>query len=471
MKKLLRNPLTYILVASPLLLYAITLLQPVHDDWSYVTTPYYDFGDKFTTRLMPFFSYWRPFDCLFGYVLSLAPGLFPTLNHVAVYAAHLINTFLIYRLCSTFGFNTLARNVATIFFFVSPAMLGTVLGIDSLNQAYSQTWGLLGTYAYLNIKGRTRVPAWLACTLVATLCKENGITFFAIPQVLAYASGRATPRQALKDTAWAVLTVAVYLAARKALYNDNVYIYDEYFNNTLSRKLKNIGVFVGMTWIPLDYVSLWHAPSRNIAIVAITTALSMPFILYLFFYRPGNLRSRLFIGLVITMLAAISTHLVTLTTAMHPYASLGMAALIVAFLADNVKNRRMLTVLFVMFIVSTAYVDWHHWQKSYESGMTGKRMGQEAIRELGKPADRLSVIYIDRGEQKYSSFCAIPYDAFGWGNAIYKETGYEWPRRISNVVITDADMQNIDSIIDKEFREEGSQRILLVYGDTVKAIR
>lgn len=470
-KKLLRNPLTYILVASPLLLYALTLLQPVHDDWSYFTTPYYDFGDKFTTRLMPFFSYWRPFDGLFGYVLSLAPGLFPTLNHAAVYTAHLISTVIVYKLCGTFGFNTFARNVATIFFFISPAMLGTVLGIDSLNQAYSQTWGLLGTLAYLNLKGRTRVPAWLACTLVATLCKENGVTFFAIPQVLAYASGKATLRQVAKDTLWAVLTVAAYYAARKALYNDNVYINDEYFENTLSRKLKNLGVFVGMTWIPLDYVSLWHAASRNLATVAITAALSMPFILYLFFSRPRNLRSRLLIGLAVAMLVAASPHLLTLFTAMHPYASLGMAALVVAFLADNVKNKQTLTILFAMFIASTAYVDWHHWQKSYESSMTGKRMGQEAIKELEKPADKLSVIYIDRGEQKYSSFCAIPYDAFGWGWAIYKETGYEWPRKISNVAITEAETQKIDSIADSELKNEGSQRVLLVYGDTVKAIR
>ena len=123
-----------ILLASPFLLYAVTLLQPVHDDWSYFTTPYYDFGDDFTARLKPYFSYWRPFDSLFGYVLSLAPGLFPTLNHIAVYLAHLASTFIVYRLCQTFSFSAFARNVATIFFFISPAMLGTVLGIETTDK-------------------------------------------------------------------------------------------------------------------------------------------------------------------------------------------------------------------------------------------------------------------------------------------------------------------------------------------------
>lgn len=50
LKKLLNNPLTYIIIASPFLLYAITLLLPVHDDWSYCTTPYYDFGESLFTE-------------------------------------------------------------------------------------------------------------------------------------------------------------------------------------------------------------------------------------------------------------------------------------------------------------------------------------------------------------------------------------------------------------------------------------
>ena len=460
-----------ILLASPFLLYAVTLLQPVHDDWSYFTTPYYDFGDDFTARLKPYFSYWRPFDGLFGYVLSLAPGLFPTLNHIAVYLAHLASTFIVYRLCRTFGFSAFARNVATIFFFISPAMLGTVLGIDSMNQAYAQAWGLLGTLFYLEMKGRARLPLWLGCTLVATLCKENGITFFVIPQILAYTSGKISFRQALKDTAWALAVMIIYYVARKALYNENVCIDDEYLENTLLRKLKNIGVFVGMTWIPLDYVSLYHAPSRNLAVVAVTAAMSVPFVLYLFFSKPRNMRSRLFAGLAVCMIIAVSPHLVTLISAMHPYASLGLAALIVAYLTDKAASRRTVTVLFALFIASTAYVDWHHWQKSYQSSMTGKRMGQEAVRKLGRPVDSVFIIHIDRGEQKYSSFCAIPYDAFGWGKAIYKETGYRWPKIISDTNITPAETHKIDSIVRHAVNVEKCEKVLLVHGDTVDILR
>ena len=470
LKKLARNPLTYIVIASPFLLYAVTLLLPTFDDWTYYTNPYHDFGDRFVNRLLPYKSYWRPWDALFGYVLSLAPALFPTLNHVVVYLAHLVSTFIIYRLAGLFGFKTLGRNIATIFFFASPAMLGTVLGVDSLNQACSQMWGLAATLAYIETKGRWRLPLWLAFALIGTLAKENCIMFFFIPQVLAWATGRITVRQALKDSAWALLVILTYFLARKALTNDNVYIKDEYFENTLARKLKNLGVFVGMTWIPLDYICLWHAPNRNLAIVAITLALGAPFMLYLFFSQPKNMATRRFLGLALAVLMAAAPHLVTLFSAMHPYAALGMAALMASYLADRAADRRVLTALFIIFLADVAYIDWHHWQKSYESGLTGKRMAEEAIRKMERPAAKLGIISIDKGETKYSSFCVIPRDAFGWGLAIKRETGYKWPEDIYPVTIKENETAKADSLI-RVMAAEGFNKVILVHGDTVDVIR
>lgn len=468
--KLARNPLTYIVIASPFLLYAIILLLPTFDDWTYYTNPYHDFGDSFINRLLPDYSYWRPWDALFGYILSLAPALFPTLNHVVVYLAHLVSTFIIYRLAANFGFNTLGRNIATIFFFASPAMLGTVLGIDSLNQAYSQMWGLAATLVYIEMKGRWRLPLWLAFALIGTFAKENCITFFFIPQVLAWGTGKTTIRQALKDTAWALLVILAYFLARNTLTNDNVRINNAYFENTLSRKLKNLGVFIGMTWIPLDYICLWHAPNRNLVTVAVTLALGAPFMLYLFFSRPKNMATRRFLGLALAVLMAAAPHLVTLFSAMHPYAALGMAALMAGYLADRAANRKTLTALFIMFLADVAYIDWHHWQKSYESGLTGKRMANEAIRKMERPAVKLGIISIDKGETKYSSFCVIPRDAFGWGLAIKRETGYKWPEDIYPVTIKENETAKADSLT-RVMAAEGFNKVILVHGDTVDVIR
>ena len=61
MKRLKLNPLfATILLLSPFIAYWLTLLLPTFDDWGYFTTPDYDFGEHFYERLIPRFSYWRP---------------------------------------------------------------------------------------------------------------------------------------------------------------------------------------------------------------------------------------------------------------------------------------------------------------------------------------------------------------------------------------------------------------------------
>lgn len=138
-----------ILALSPFIIYWLTILLPTFDDWTYFTRPDYYFGEHFYDRLMPHFSYWRPWDGMFGYILHLYPDLFPALNHAVVYIAHLGGTYIVYRISKELGFKPFACSVATLYFFISPAMLGTVLGIDSINQAYASFWGLLATYIYI----------------------------------------------------------------------------------------------------------------------------------------------------------------------------------------------------------------------------------------------------------------------------------------------------------------------------------
>ena len=183
------------------------------------------------------------------------------------------------------------------FFFISPAALGTVLGIDALNQAYSQFWGLLGLKAYLGGCGRRNRAAWLACVCVATLSKENGIMFFFIPPRLLYGFGRAGSGRLRRDLLYGLAASAAYFCVRLALTNSHVDVLDDYFESTLSSKLSDIGTFIGMTWIPLDYVCLVHPPSRNLWVLALTLALPMPFILTLFIRGRRLLLGRPFLAL------------------------------------------------------------------------------------------------------------------------------------------------------------------------------
>ena len=466
--KYLKSPFSWIALCSPLFLWGIILLLPTFDDWTYFTTPYYEFGENFTDRLIPRYTYWRPWDGIFGYILSLKPSLFPTLNHIFVYIGHLGGTIFVYKICKLLLFNQVACNISTLFFFISPAMLGTVLGIDSLNQTYAEFWGLLATWFYLNKRNNIHITAWLVCTIISIFAKENGIVFFIIPQILAWGFNKISLRQAIKDSILAFACIAIYFVCRIALYTPEVEINDEYFDNSLFRKLKNIGVFIGMTWIPVDYVSLIHKPSRNLLLVVLTLILGMPFILYIFIKQRRYLVNKNGLCICIAIIAAASPHLVTLFTAMHPYASLGMAALLMGYLANQLKDYKYAQLLFAVFIINCIFVDWHHWQKSYESGLIGDNMAQEVISKAKNRPKKVYIIHLDRGETKYSSFCVIPYDAFGWGIAARFKANNQWAQEITDTNVVSNDLTNLKNYLPKTKTYDG---VWYVHGDTVDVIR
>lgn len=471
MKKIKLNPLiTVIIILSPIIAYWLTLLLPTFDDWGYFTTPDYDFGDSFYQHLIPRYTYWRPWDGIIGYVLSLKPSWFPTLNHIIVYMAHLGGTIIVYNIANELKFSRFACNITALYFFISPAMLGTVLGIDSPNQAYASFWGLLSTLAYLRLGRPYNLLLWLTCALIGTFAKENAIVFFVIPQIIAFAFRRITLSQALKDTVWAIAVVATYFIFRKLLTTDVVYINDEYFENTFARKFKNVCVFLGMTWLPLDFVSLVHPPCRNIPLTIATILLSFPFMIAVFANKSKHWLNLQFAALIVCLLAAASPHLVTLFTAMHPYAALGMAALIVGYMADKSERTALLKKLLPMFILSCIFIDWHHWQKSYESGLIGKRMAQDIVNATPKPVNRVFLIIVNDDTPKYSSFCVIPRDAFGRGKSVCALNGYEWPKDIEIADLEEYEAYKIDSIADKAVVDH-YEAVWLVQEDVAKVIR
>lgn len=471
MKKIKLTPLiTVIIILSPIIAYWLTLLLPTFDDWGYFTTPDYDFGDSFYQHLIPRYTYWRPWDGIIGYVLSLKPSWFPTLNHIIVYMAHLGGTIIVYNIANELKFSRFACNITALYFFISPAMLGTVLGIDSPNQAYASFWGLLSTLAYLRLGRPYNLLLWLTCALIGTFAKENAIVFFVIPQIIAFAFRRITLSQALKDTVWAIAVVATYFIFRKLLTTDVVYINDEYFENTFARKFKNVCVFLGMTWLPLDFVSLVHPPCRNIPLTIATILLSFPFMIAVFANKSKHWLNLQFAALIVCLLAAASPHLVTLFTAMHPYAALGMAALIVGYMADKSERTALLKKLLPMFILSCIFIDWHHWQKSYESGLIGKRMAQDIVNATPKPVNRVFLIIVNDDTPKYSSFCVIPRDAFGRGKSVCALNGYEWPKDIEIADLEEYEAYKIDSIADKAVVDH-YEAVWLVQEDVAKVIR
>ena len=439
-----------IALTSPLILWALCQLLPTFDDWSYYTAPYN--GSFFSSRWLPIASWWRPFDHVFGWIVGLNYRLFPTLNHVFVYAAHLLNTYLLWRIAGQLSFSQFGRNIAVLFFYLSPATLGTVTGIDSMNQAYSHLWGLAAMTIYFRGKREDYGEAssardgekkgeslaytiYIACILIATLCKENGYMWAIIIPLVAWGFSLTDRRRLLRDWMLAIVLGVVYFIVRIILTTNQVEINNEYFDVTITNRLKDIATFIGLTWIPVDYVALVYPPERNLFLVGITFIFGMPFILYTYFANPRNIFKKPHIVLFASIFLAALPHLITLFTTMHTYASLSMAALAIAWLCEQLKNKKIIILFFILYIINAVGVDFHHGIEAYKSGLIGKKMGIETKEKTGKPVDSVAVIFIDTDEPKYSSFCVIPYHAFGWGNAVMYETGYQWPNNFEYIEI------------------------------------
>ena len=120
-----RLSLVIIAVCLPFVLWAVCGILPTFDDyttlqspwWVQIAAPGYFFPN----------SVRRPFDALLGFVLGWQPALFPTLSHVLTILCHAVSACLVYMLCNRLQLGAFAANVATLFFFFSPATLAASL--------------------------------------------------------------------------------------------------------------------------------------------------------------------------------------------------------------------------------------------------------------------------------------------------------------------------------------------------------
>ena len=432
-----KTALALMLLTAPFIAYALTLLHPTFNNWTYTTYPNTD--PDFWKYLLPYGDYWRPFDGLFGYVVALDRSLFPALNQLCILAGHIIATLLVWLVARQLHFHPAARLTAATIHYVSPAMLGTLLTNDTLNQTYAACWGLAALWVYLR-QGRHSVPLWIAMCAVATLCKENGIMWLFISPLTAWAFGRCTRRKALRHAAYGLLCCVVYGAVRLSLPNAYQKENNEYLSLTLGEKVKNAVKYVLFSFTSTDFVSLLHKPSRNLPFLLLTTALSAPLFVLNLLAAGHHRRDKQVWALLAASLLAALPHLLTLFSAMHAYAGLAPLALLAGWLVPaQGKAKAVAGGACMLYVLSAVAVDARHWQKAYLSGIAGYEMALSTISQTHKPTHRVCCLCVDRGEPKYSSFCVIPYDAYGWGNAVIWETHGRWPQVLDVQKITPTD--------------------------------
>lgn len=454
-----------LLLTAPVVAYALTLLRPTFDDWTYTTYPNTD--PDFWKYLLPYGDYWRPFDGAFGYVVALGDNLFPTLNHLCIYLGHTLATLLVWLVARQLKFGPAARLTAATLHYVSPAILGTLMTLDSLNQVYASCWGLAALWAYLR-GGRHQTTLWIALCAMATWCKENGAMWLLVCPLVAWCFGRETGREAMRHLRWAALFFAAYWAVRLALPNYYHKETNEYLAASSIEKVKNVVKYLLFSYTSMDFVSLLHRPSRNLPFLLLTLLLSAPYFFLNLIQAFRQRHDRRLWGLLGASWVAALPHLATLFSTMHAYAGLAPLALLAGWLVPRQgRSLRLAMGALCLYGVSALAVDARHYAKAYQSGMDGYRMALETIRQTHKPTHRVCCLCVDHGEEKYSCFCVIPYDSYGWGNAVIWQTRGRWPQDIDAETIDANDNPHLVAL--KKLRE-GYDHVWIADGKNIQVI-
>ena len=139
---------------------------------------------------------------------------------------------------------------------------------------------------------------------------------------------------------------------------------------------------------------------------------------------------------LICLVICVGPHLGTVFSVMHTYAGLAMVAVIIAYAVHSAGHSiKPLAIAFILWIIAAVCIDIHLIDSSIQSGLIGKKMAQEAIKKTGEPVKSVYVINIEDDYPKLSSFCVIPFEAFGWGLAARYETNFQWPETIMDTTI------------------------------------
>lgn len=432
---LLKNwSITIIIVLTPLLLYAVWPILPTHDDWAGTTKP--DFSAFFTKEHFLFYGYhWRPFDTWIGYIVGRNPQvLWPAFNHTLVVIGHLLCSMVLYRLLSKLRFNNAARNIATLCFFIAPATMATVTAIDSQNQVYSLTIDIIAFLVYIR-QNQYKYLLWPLLILMATLFKENGLMWALVCPILAYGFGFIEQKMLKKDLLVGILIMMTYALAIVLLPKD-ITIHPEYEPGML-KVVKNVIKFLFTSFITVDYIYLLHQPSRNLMLAGISFLLALPFFYFIFIRNWRMYLDRQIVCTLICLVICVGPHLGTVFSMMHTYAGLAMVAVIIAYAVHFTGHSiKPLAIAFLLWIIAAVCIDIHLIDSSIQSGLIGKKMAQEAIKKTGDPVKSVYVINIEDDYPKLSSFCVIPFEAFGWGLAAQYETNFQWPEIIVDTTLT-----------------------------------
>jgi hypothetical protein len=456
-------------------------IMPATDDWHYFTSP--NFKPELG-QLLPRTGYWRPLDVMFGWLLGLVPSFYPYLNHILVSLNHVLLIWIILRVSESLSIKRKAALIGAVCFAISPAVMATLLSVDSLNQSFSMLWGGWAIYTYLKLKGRKRVILYLLFSVLSVLSKESGIVwvliapFLSVLCILPQKENLAKiKRISIRTIITSLLFVIVYFSLRilitpatESFGSDNPEnrLYLSIFSLSF---IKNIVLLFGSGLTTLDTISLFLVP-RNYTFIIISFLLGVPFLFLLIVNlfkkisdRNSVLKSIIFIILII---ASASPHLVlTQTAEMHVYPTVFMIAIFIGWLMNDVKFSKVYLMCFVLFVSGALFSTARKFESIYQYGRSGIDIAL-ALKDKTtvNPEKVLILTYEGETVKGYSVFFQDQRWAYYGGAASRFVYNYRYPEEKMNLSFKNEFEK--DSII----KADGSKYncIWIIYRDSVDVI-
>lgn len=412
-KSISQKPSFYIVVFAVIFLLSYPI-SPLSDDWYYSTAPNPSFKLK---DLLPSASFWRPFDALYGALLSNMPFLFPILNRILVILAHIINAVLLNGIIKELGVRKELRNFAVCFFLFSSSTWAVTLSPDALNQAYSAFWGMLALYLHLK-KGGYK---YLFLSFIGILTKESAVSwFFVIPLFDLIHSGKSWKEfiknkqvilKFIKQIVFSLLTVAVYFAIRFALMG-SITLGNDSGRYQLSlfslSAIKNLFLLFASAATGIDSIALMGT-EKSFLLVLITGVLSVIFIAawVVGFISVIKNRKQLFSTICIIICGlGLAFPLVILGNAgeMHAYQVLFITTVLYAFVIEysNLNAKKLLCPILCLFL-AFAISSTHKITAIYEYSNRTKQLTQ-SIKNVYENADDENLFVVIDDWSGYSIF-------------------------------------------------------------------
>lgn len=416
------------------MLACIVGIMPTFDAWTTTSAPNPEALDWH--ELLPQGEYWRPYDVLYAHFLGCHPQFFPYLNHLFVWAVHLLNCYLTYVIAQQLGYTNRLACIAFAYIYICPAMLGVVLDVDSIHQVAALAWGLLSLFLYLGNMGRW--GTWIIPVIIGTLAKESCFAYLLITPFVAWGFKCITVRTFWRHIALAATFGLLYLIARLSLNQGK--IASEYIDTDFAQLIKNGGIFI-----------LFHLP------------IIIPSIFCL-----KRLKERNIIVILCGIFFASILHLCSVYATMHTYVSLPFAAII---FADIISKMRWQKAICIAGVTISLVIDIYLTKTTYDSGKLGLRLARQAIDNTIEPADSVYTISVAAGKRGFSTFIVRDYNAFAWGKFSKFLNNFEWPTTLKDTTLTDYPTKAVlYEIIDKGC-SEGFHTFWIIRNDSVEVIR